>query len=94
MGEGSAFAGEWRLERTSGLLPPLGPVRKLIDGGRGWTLLGAVSVPFDLVGNELRYRFPFTGLVDVLTPDGPNAAVGRATVFGRQYGTFRMKRSA
>jgi hypothetical protein len=84
--------GEWRLRRTSGLLPPLGAMRKLIDGARGWTLLGAVSVPFDVVGNELHYRFPLSGMVDVLTPDGPDSAAGRATLFGREYGTFLMER--
>jgi hypothetical protein len=84
--------GEWRLRRTSGLLPPLGAARKLIDGTCGWTLLGSVSVPFDVVGNELHYRFPLSGMVDVLTPDGPDSAAGRATLFGRQYGTFRMER--
>jgi hypothetical protein len=86
--------GEWRLRRTSGLLPPLGAMRKLIDGTCGWTLLGSVSMPFDVVGNELHYRFPLTGMVDVLTPDGRDSAAGRATLFGRQYGTFRMERVA
>jgi hypothetical protein len=75
-------------------LPPLGAMRKLIDGTCGWTLLGAVSVRFDVVGNELHYRFPLTGMVDVLTPDGPDSAAGQATLFGRQYGTFLMERVA
>ena len=69
-------------------------MRKLIDGDRGWTLVGPISVPFDVVGNELRYRFPFGGLVDVLSLDAPDAVSGRATLLGRVYGTFRMDRLA
>jgi hypothetical protein len=49
-------------------------------------------VPFDVQGRELRYRFPFHGLVDVLVPDGEDAYAGTAKLFGRRVGTFRMRR--
>ena len=33
-------------------------------------------MPFDVQGRELRYRFPFHGLVDVLVPEGEDAYAG------------------
>ena len=42
---------------------------------------------------ELRYRPPFSTVVDVLEPDGEGWH-GRATVFGRTLGEFRMSRRA
>jgi hypothetical protein len=48
-------------------------------------------VPFDVRGLELHYRRPLAALVDVLEPEG-NGFLGRATVFGRVYGRFRMRR--
>ena len=82
--------GVWDVERTAGLLPPLVGVRKRIVGRRGQTIVGrGLSVPFDVVGNELRYRGVLEGLVDVLEPfeDGWN---GRALFRGREYGRFRL----
>jgi len=85
--------GEWEVRRTGGFLPPMsGLVRKRISGDRGWTIVGGMRVPFDVVGRELRYRFPFQGLVDVLVPEGEDAYAGTATLFGRRIGTFRMRR--
>ena len=85
--------GEWTVHRTGGWLPPLVGVRKRIDGARGWTTLGPVpGAPFDVVGLSLRYRGPFTGLVDHLDPDGPDRYRGRATFRGREFGRFRMER--
>ncbi|MFL5959366.1 MAG: hypothetical protein ACJ75G_03740 [Gaiellaceae bacterium] len=82
--------GEWELQRLSGVLPPLGGIRKRIHGDRGATVLpGGVGVPFAVVGRELRYRPPFAMIVDVLEPDGEGWH-GRATVFGRTVGEFRM----
>jgi hypothetical protein len=89
----SELDGAWYVHRTGGLLPPLPGVRKEIDGARGATLLPwrIVGVPFDVVGLELRYRTPFTGFVDVLTPvDG--GFTGRATYRGREFGRFELKR--
>lgn len=69
-----------------------GLVRKRISGDHGWTIVGGMRVPFDVQGRELRYRFPFHGLVDVLVPDGEDAYAGTTTLFGRRVGTFRMRR--
>jgi hypothetical protein len=86
--------GEWDVRRVSGLLPPLAGLRKRIDRGRGATVLpGGLGVPFAVVGRELRYRPPFAMVVDVLEPDG-DGWQGRATVFGRTVGEFRMSRRA
>ena len=88
------LVGVWNVERVSGFLPPLLGMRKrigpLVDGvGRGETLLGPVRAGFHVVGNELRYRAPFTGLVDVLEPAG-GSWEGRALLRGREYGRFRL----
>jgi ferritin-like metal-binding protein YciE len=48
-----------------------------------------IGVPFDVVGLELHYRAPFSGLVDVLTPDAPGFR-GRATFRGRELGRFAL----
>jgi hypothetical protein len=85
--------GVWKVERTGGLLPPMAGVRKVIDGGRGRTNLGRLPGPaFELRGRELHYVRPFGLFVDVLTPTGRDAYAGRATVLGRTFGTFRMRR--
>ena len=83
--------GVWSVERTSGALPPMEGVRKHIEGSRGETLAGPLRMPFDVQGNELRYRAPFIGVVDVLEP-GDAEWSGRATWFGREFGRFRMRR--
>jgi hypothetical protein len=86
--------GDWELQRVSGFLPPLGGLRKQIRGDRGATVLpGGLAVPFAVVAHELRYRPPFSMVVDVLEPDG-DGWHGRATVFGRTVGEFRMSRRA
>lgn len=86
--------GIWDVRRLSGALPPLGGVRKRIRGGSGRTVVAAgPGVPFDVVGRELRYRAPLHWLVDVLEPAG-DGFHGRATAFGRVYGTFEMRRIA
>jgi hypothetical protein len=83
--------GVWTVERVSGALPPMTRVRKLIDGASGVTVAGPLRMRFDVRGNELRYRAPFLGVVDVLEPvDGEWS--GRATWFGREFGRFRMRR--
>jgi hypothetical protein len=84
--------GVWRLERTSGLLPPLALLRKEIRGSEGWTAVGPLKLRFRVVADELRYRSPLVGLVDVLSPAGADTFAGTATILGRPLGTFRMKR--
>jgi len=83
--------GTWDVKRTGGLLPPMTSVRKDILGTRGTTRFGSLpGVPFDVVGLELRYRAPFDGFVDVLTPEGAGFR-GRATFRGHEYGSFLLK---
>jgi ferritin-like metal-binding protein YciE len=82
--------GTWRVRRTGGLLPPLSGVEKRISGNRGETRVrGVAGMPFDVVGLELRYRAPFGGFVDVLTPAGDGFR-GRATLLGRTFGHFEL----
>jgi ferritin-like metal-binding protein YciE len=83
--------GVWQVERAGGALPPMVGVRKRIHGTQGETLAGPVRMPFDVSGNELRYRAPFVGLVDVLEP-GHGGFHGRATWFGVEFGRFRLRR--
>jgi hypothetical protein len=84
--------GDWQVLRTGGMLPPLVGVRKRIEGSRGWTAVGPLpGARFDVVGLELRYKPPFRGLVDVLEPE-PGGYRGRALLFGRELGTFRLVR--
>jgi hypothetical protein len=85
--------GVWNVERVGGALPPMHSVRKHIDGARGETRAGPLpGLPFDVVGLTLRYRFP-PGLVDHLEPAGAGVYDGRATLFGRELGRFRMTRT-
>jgi ferritin-like metal-binding protein YciE len=85
--------GVWRIERTGGALPPLLGMTKRIHGSRGETRVGsAPGARFDVVDLELRYRAPLQGLVDVLEPVRDGELRGRATVFGREIGRFRMIR--
>ena len=87
---GGALDGRWDVKRAGGLLPPLAGVRKEISGNHGVTRIGPFpGAPFDVAGLELRYRFPFSGFVDVLEPR-PGGYEGRAQAFGRQFGCFRM----
>ncbi len=86
--------GIWNLRRVSGALPPLNAMRKRIAGTSGETLVpGGRGVRFDVRGTELRYRAPFSFLVDVLEQDGAGWR-GRATAFGRTVGEFEMRRGA
>jgi ferritin-like metal-binding protein YciE len=84
--------GVWRVERLGGALPPLYGCVKRVDGGRGTTEFGRVpGMPFEVRGLELHYRGPFAPLVDKLERrDGEY--FGRATLFGREIGQFRMRR--
>jgi ferritin-like metal-binding protein YciE len=85
--------GLWQVERAGGALPPMVGVRKRIRGAEGETLAGRVRMAFDVRGNELRYRAPFVGLVDVLEPEDEGLR-GRATWFGVEFGRFRLRRIA
>ncbi len=83
--------GVWNVERVSGVLPPMKRVRKRISGERGTTVVGPIEMPFRITGLSLRYGGLFSGFVDYLEPEGDGFA-GRATLFDREYGRFRMTR--
>jgi hypothetical protein len=85
----AALQGSWRVERISGLLPPLLPIRKDIAAAAGVTRIGPLRLAFDVEGRTLRYRGPLQAFVDELEPSG-DGFVGRATVLGREYGRFRL----
>jgi hypothetical protein len=88
----SELDGVWKVERLSGLLPPLVGVEKRISGTRGETRVGPLfGVPFDVQGLTLRYRKPFKDFVDELEPSGAGY-LGRATFRGREFGRFRLDR--
>jgi len=85
--------GVWEVERTGGALPPLVGCRKRIHGTRGTTVFGALpGMAFDVRGNELHYRGPFAGFVDVVERDGADRYRGRATFRGLAFGQFVMRR--
>jgi hypothetical protein len=75
------------------MLPPLWGVRKRIRGARGETTVGPIGVPFDVRGDELHYRPPFTGFVDIVEPSSDGARCdGRATFRRREFARFEMER--
>jgi ferritin-like metal-binding protein YciE len=84
--------GVWTVERLSGALPPLPGCVKRISGRRGKTEFPRLpAVPFEVRGLELHYRPPFGLLVDKLErQDG--GYLGRATVLGREFGQFTLRR--
>jgi hypothetical protein len=84
--------GTWDVRRTAGWLPPMVGVRKRIEGRHGETRIGPLpGLPFDVDGNALRYRKPFTGFVDLVEPAG-DGYLGRATFRGHELGRFELRR--
>ena len=84
--------GVWQVERTGGALPPLYGCMKRINGTRGVTVFGpSPGLPFEVRGLELHYQGPFALLVDRLEPHEGDYS-GRATLLGREFGQFRMRR--
>jgi hypothetical protein len=93
----SDLEGDWRVERLSGLLPPMPGVWKRIRGDGGETHLGPLpGVPFQIArregGFELIYRRPFSTFMDKLQPAPDGSWLGRSTVSGFELGRFRMTR--
>ncbi len=89
--------GRWRLERLSGVLPPLIAARKEIRGYRGKTQLGPLlEASFRVEEREdclaLIYRPPFSMLVDEVRKESEGSWLGKATLGGRAFGQFRMTR--
>jgi hypothetical protein len=67
-------------------------VRKHIAGEHGETRVGPLpGAKFDVAANELRYRRPFAGFVDIVEPD-MHGFSGRATFRGRTFGRFVLRR--
>jgi ferritin-like metal-binding protein YciE len=83
--------GVWDVKRVSGALPPMYGVRKRIGGTVGETLLGPVRVKFDVRGDELHYRGPLAGFVDIVEGEG-DVLRGRATFNGTEYARFELTR--
>ena len=88
----SELDGVWKVDRLGGVLPPLYGCVKRINGSHGTTEFSYVpGMPFEVRGLELHYRPPFSLLVDKLEPqDG--GYLGRATLAGREFGQFTMRR--
>jgi len=88
----SELDGVWRVDRVGGALPPLIGCRKRIHGNQGTTEFSRVpGMAFEVRGLELHYRAPFNALVDKLErQDG--GYFGRATIAGREFGQFSMRR--
>ena len=88
----SELDGVWAVDRVSGALPPLSGCVKRIHGSRGTTEFPNLpGMPFDVRGLELHYRGPFALLVDKLERyDGGYR--GRATLLGREFGQFELRR--
>ncbi|HEV2092149.1 MAG TPA: DUF892 family protein [Rubrobacter sp.] len=89
--------GDWRVERTGGLLPPMVGVWKRIRGDRGETRVGPLlRVPIRVEsrggGAALVYEPPFSALMDWVSPQSPHLWLGRTTLGGRTVGRFRMTR--
>jgi hypothetical protein len=89
--------GDWRVERLSGLLPPMPGVWKRIHGCRGETRVGPLpGIPFDLEPRAdwvaLIYRSPLSMVTDRLTPEADGSWMGRATIKGIELGRFSMRR--
>ncbi len=89
--------GRWRLERLSGVLPPLIAARKEIRGHRGKTQFGPLlEASFRVEEREdclaLIYRPPFSMLVDKVRKESEGSWLGKATLGGRAFGQFRMTR--
>jgi ferritin-like metal-binding protein YciE len=88
----SELDGVWKVERVGGALPPLVGCRKRINDRRGTTEFSYVpGMPFEVRGLELHYRPPFNLLVDRLEPQN-GGYLGHATIAGREFGQFVMRR--
>ena len=84
--------GVWAVDRVSGALPPLHGCVKRIHGARGVTEFPHFpGMPFEVRGFELHYRAPFALLVDKLEASN-GGYFGRATILGREFGQFRLRR--
>jgi hypothetical protein len=82
------LSGQWRVERVSGFLWPVG-LRKRIGRTSGSTRLGPIPIgAFRVRGRMLDYR----GLPvrDELSHLGDGTWAGRGLLFGREFCRFRL----
>jgi hypothetical protein len=90
MSDEGEFTGRWRVERVSGLLPPVG-LRKRIGPRSGSTRLGLLPLArFRVGGRTLDYvGWP---LRDELRQGEDGEWLGRGLLFGREFCRFRLVR--
>ena len=85
----SELAGSWRVERVSGVLPPL--LRKRIGTETGWTALGRLPLaPFRVRGGKLDYVL--LPVRDELVEGEHGEWLGRGLVLGKEFCRFRLVR--
>lgn len=92
----SKLEGRWRVERLSGMLPPMVGVSKEILGERGKTRLGPLlSLPFQIEKREdcIVFVYPSSMLVDEIRYASEDSWVGRAVLAGYELGRFRIVRT-
>jgi hypothetical protein len=77
---------------THGGVAPADGRRPQTDRREAWRdEYRAAGVLFDVGGNALRHRRPFSGFVDVVEPAG-EIFLGRAAFRGREFGRFELHR--
>jgi hypothetical protein len=87
----SELVGRWRVERVSGILPPL--LRKRIGSEDGWTAFGGIPLArFRVRGRTLDYAL--WPVRDELTPGAAGEWIGRGLLFGREFCRFRLVRDS
>lgn len=96
-GDRRRLEGEWRVERTGGLLPPMLGVWKRVGAGSGETRVGPlVAWPFRVEERgphvALVYRWPFSFFVDEVSAQADGSWSGRSVLAGLEVGRFRLVR--
>jgi hypothetical protein len=82
--------GDWRVERLSGLLPPVGIAKRIGVSSGVITVFGVPVAPFTASGHDLLYRW--LPVRDTLVPDGTGGFAGEGRLFGRAFCRFRLVR--
>lgn len=91
------IAGDWRVERLGGFLPPMVGVWKRVRGDRGETWVGVLPAwPFRVERRRdhvaLVYNPPLSMLVDELREQPDGSWIGRSVLGGHELGSFRLVR--
>ena len=82
--------GDWRVERLSGLLPPLGVTKRIGVRSGVTTVFGIPVAPFTVSGRNLLYRR--VPVQDTLAPDGLGGWFGEGRLAGHTFCRFRLVR--